>query len=273
MPRFDAAAARLSNVSGAIVVSMTAAAVQNSALPRRPADGLRPMPLAVAHSCTSGSASISPIAAASVASRSPRFDPSPSKQVGIRRAELKLRFDCRNARPTNSHAKAQSVAKDGNCGRITSRLSPVESSASRSYLEDAQQKRQDERRTLVLPGRTGLDLRDNTWEGHPGDATGVADVGPSVAPPKIVAEMHSPISMLAITPVPQRTVCAADDCWAEWPSYLFDELAPHSAHRETVHPTSHCLRCRFSAASFVLSFGCGLSRHDDRSSPTDTTSR
>lgn len=31
------------------------------------------------------------------------------------------------------------------------------------------------------------------------------------------------------------------------------------AHREATHPTKLCLRCHFSRASFVLSFGCGHS--------------
>ena len=94
-------------------------------------------------------------------------------------------------------------------------------------------------------------------------ATGAPTVDPSVAPPKIVAEVECPLENLKsdsrrAVSGPVRRMRSADEL------DLSQRALQHSS------PTNPCLRCRFSVGKLRCLLPDAASRHDGRSSPTDT---
>ena len=102
--------------------------------------------------------------------------------------------------------------------------------------------------------RWAANLAINTWEGHPLYATGVAAVDPSVAPPKIVAKL-TPSSNVSNYPRRlRRTVWAETMLIANLANATMLQMNWRRSARTAKQFTKpvHCLRRRFSIASFVL---------------------
>ena len=94
-------------------------------------------------------------------------------------------------------------------------------------------------------------------------------VGPSVAPPKIIAEIHGPILNVSNYPRNSAASASVDRLSGRMASQLFDELAPHRRAPRGSSSNRSLSALPLLTSELRTQLRMRPFRHDDGSSPTD----